>query len=420
MNGRYRIFVFLSLFIWLMGSFTVAPETGSAGKTGCIPPIATFAFPRDGTIDSGPTDVLPPAPWQQVSTVPLPFPKDELSYNYFIPQFTRIVDGATEIWVISWWGRKLDSSDPNANGHSIYVYNTVTRKWREVPSMIEEGPAEIFTLYTGSDGVIWAKASRDLIHGGWYMSGRDAKPYVFGKYNKAQNRFEPLNFSGKVPMGNGGYYRDQFWLFEDGGPIYSLDFKTLEIKQYLDPRTAWNTKYSYPYHIPKNYLNSDDSIAFLEDGSFYFLDENSYEYYFTGLLPLYHFDPKTNRLRAPEVKLKNGPPFYDIYVDRSGNLWMSDQGWMDKAGNWYELIPSPVFITTRMEATPIIWEHPYIMLQSSDGRLWYEATNGMVSLDPKKGEWCWFTTYSSRIIEDADRNLWMVVDGALYRNPLAK
>jgi len=413
MNGRYRIFVFLSLFVWLMGSFTVMPETGRAGKTGCIPPIATFAFPSHGSIDSGPTDALPPAPWQKVSTVPLPFPKDEFIVSWFYPLLTRTVDGATEIWAISSWSKKsiVDFSDPNADGHSIYVYNTVTRKWREVPAMIEEGPAEIFKLYPGSDGAIWAKASRDLIHTGWYMSGPDAKPYVFGKYNEAQNRFEPLNFSGKVPMGNGSYYRDQFWLFEDGGPIYSLDFKTLEIKQYMDPRKVWLQEEGA--YVPEEYVRSEDSLAFLEDGSFYFLDESLYKY-------LYHFDPKTNQLTPVKIDLKNGPMFSYIYVDRSGNLWVSDQGWMDKAGKWYELIPSPVFITTRVEATPIMWEHPSILLQSSDGRLWYGATNGAVSLDPKKGEWCWFTTYHPTMVEDAGRNLWMVADGALYRNPLAK
>jgi len=419
MNARYRVFAFLSLLIWLMGSFTVAPEAGTGGKSGCIPPIATFAFPSDGWIDAEePKDVLPPAPWQKVSTVPMPFPADELSGSSVFLELTRTVDGATEIWALVNWGKKssqnsFPNTDPDENGHSIYVYNTATRKWREVPTMIEEGPAEIFKLYPGSDGVIWAKASRDLIFTGWHMP--DDPPYVFGKYNEAKNRFEPLNFPGKVPAGNGSYYRDQFWLFDTAGPIYSLDFKTLEIKQYLDLKTIKSS-----YRIPEYYLTRDDSIAFLEDGSFYFLDENPYENY-NHVLPMRHFDPKTNTLSGyPEIQLKNGPPFRNIYADRLGNLWVSDQGWMDKAGNWYELIPSPVFITTRMVGISIIWEHPHILLRSSDGRVWYEATNGVVSLDPQKGEWCWFTTYYSDIVEDADRNLWMVADGGLYRNRLAR
>lgn len=416
MSAPYKSLAFLILLIWLTSGCTFASKESIPEKGKCIPPITTFSFPRDGyKPDPLPGEISPLEPWQEVSTVPEPLLADELSFSFLDPQFARTVNGSVEIWVINDWGKK---KDPDSN-HSIYVYRPDKGTWSEVPAMMEKGLVEIFKLYLGTDGTIWAKASNNIGSAGWFVSREyNETPYVFGKYNETENRFERLDFPQEIPLGNGSYNRDKFWLFEEGGAIYSLDFKTLKVKRHIDPRNAiWDEDY---YITPENYIHQDDSLAFMEDGSFYFLDETPYNYYVPQIIDMYHFNPEINKLEGLKaINLENGPPFFDIFTDRAGNLWVSDQGWMNQEGKWHEIVRSPVFITTRMEATPIIWEHPRILLQSSNGVLWYSATNGLVSLDPQKGEWCWFTTYRSDIVEDAEQNLWMIADGKLYKNPLA-
>jgi hypothetical protein len=44
-----------------------------------------------------------------------------------------------------------------------------------------------------------------------------------------------------------------------------------------------------------------------------------------------------------------------------------------------------------------------------EGTAWY---------DPEAGKGCLFTNLASYIVEDANKQLWMVADGKLYRYPL--
>jgi hypothetical protein len=103
-------------------------------------------------------------------------------------------------------------------------------------------------------------------------------------------------------------------------------------------------------------------------------------------------------------------------MDHSGRLWLDDHAWMNSDGVWYDVVRSPVFITDKSDAGPnYVWDFPKVVFESSDGRLWFRSMNGMVSLNPEKGEWCWFTTEQSNIVEDSDHNLWMVADNKLYK-----
>ncbi len=414
MSIQYKTIIPLVFIFCLLNGCSGLSGENKYDKPKCITPIITLSFPMEG-FNPAPisNEILPSEPWQKVTSIPDPWSVDELSYNELSPQLARTKDGKVEIWVMSQWSKKQSS----ISNHSIFVFRPSEGKWLEIPAIIEEVKAEIIQLYLGHDGTIWAKASTEIGNAYDYISsGLTKTPYVFGKFNETENRFEQLNFSSDIPLGNGSYNQDKFWLFADGGAIYSIDFRSLEISKYVDPRFAfWDEGY---YSTPVNYLTQDDSLAFLEDGSFYFLDETSYNYYVPQIRNLYYFNPASNKGGYVPIKLENGPPFFDIYIDHSENLWISDQGWMDKAGKWNEIIRSPVFITTRLEATPIIWEHPKILFQSSNGWFWYKSSNGLVSLDPKVGDWCWFTTFQSDIVEDAAGNLWLIADGKLYKTEI--
>ncbi|MEW5940901.1 MAG: hypothetical protein AB1750_14620, partial [Chloroflexota bacterium] len=63
---------------------------------------------------------------------------------------------------------------------------------------------------------------------------------------------------------------------------------------------------------------------------------------------------------------------------------------------------------------------PYGLSESSDGMFWFWSSIGTVRLNPKIGEWCLFTTYSSPVVEYSNHNLWMVADNKLYKYELGQ
>jgi len=65
------------------------------------------------------------------------------------------------------------------------------------------------------------------------------------------------------------------------------------------------------------------------------------------------------------------------------------------------------------------WYRPRPMIESSDGRIWFDGSSaGLVWLDPQKGIWCKFTTIDSNILEDREGNLWLLYDSQLYKYSL--
>ncbi|MEW5829694.1 MAG: hypothetical protein AB1846_12445, partial [Chloroflexota bacterium] len=78
-------------------------------------------------------------------------------------------------------------------------------------------------------------------------------------------------------------------------------------------------------------------------------------------------------------------------------------------------IPNPVFITVLPGAGKWVWGEPTITSETPDGRLWYNALRGTGWVDPKLGKWCVFTSYQSNVLADSQGNLWILVDGWLYR-----
>jgi hypothetical protein len=407
----------LLMFAWATSSCTYSQPviTGTPSDNNCISPITSLAYPVDGYGKSMQVDETNPLlPWQAEGGVPQPLSLNQLSYNFIEPQFVRTVGGATEIWLISTWSAK----DEDGFKHTVYFYQTNNKSWHEVPSIIEEVPAEIVHIYLGTDGTVWASASTEIGHAYGYYGHSNDTPFVFGVYNEEKGKFELLDFPQQVPLGPVDFDNDKFWIFEKDGSIYDLNPRSLQITKYIDPRIS---ELSKSMNLPQNFVSADDALAFMEDGSFYFLDDTP-KYHTPQDITLFHFIPEKNTLEAvPSInRLEGGPPYSNLFVDRSENLWVSDFGWMDKAGDWYQLIRSPVFISTKVEATPILWEHPQIVLESSNGLLWFQSTNGMISLDPQKGEWCWFTTYQSNIVEDSNHNLWMIADNKLYKLALEK
>jgi len=80
---------------------------------------------------------------------------------------------------------------------------------------------------------------------------------------------------------------------------------------------------------------------------------------------------------------------------------------------YFENIGNPTFAT------------PHLMLESSNGLLWYKKYldmginhEGTAWYDPRTGQGCMFTNLAVNIIEDSKQQLWLVANGELYKNLL--
>jgi len=134
------------------------------------------------------------------------------------------------------------------------------------------------------------------------------------------------------------------------------------------------------------------------------------------------FSVRSNEIKNVPINLTLWTGGYsNILVDHTGNLWLDSVGWKTPTEDWYQIHPPSIFVTNlKQGALDSRFQYPQIEIESSDNRLWFSSDNGMVWLDPEKGEWCWFTTYQSNIVEDSDRNLWMIADNKLYKLPLGE
>jgi ligand-binding sensor domain-containing protein len=272
------------------------------------------------------------------------------------------------------------------------VYRTDTKEWKLIPDAFDDKSAKSGLIYMASDGTIWA----DLAFSG---------SSYFAIYNDEEGQFEYVVESENIPVGNLLSGDDgKFWILASKDGIYSYDTLSHKIEKHVsipDLETSGSLYGSMATLAP--------------DGSIYFLNMAG-----ERQVRLMHFFPKTGQLEyAPDFDFYLGDISYNLFMERSGRLWVGDLGWMEPDGAWYRIVRSPVFITDRAESSvKYIWSSPSIVLESSNDLLWFRSDNGLTWLDPQEGEWCWFTTEQSNIVEDQQHNLWMIADGKLYKYPL--
>lgn len=348
----------------------------------CIPPLITFAFPINQSPHTPLPDqnIMPLSPWQMISELPAQENGSGRITNRIM--LTHSVNGIPEIWVI----RDLDKGQGDLRS-SLLIYNTSTKQWHELSGVFDNISSAVNNIYE-KQGTLWV-VSR------W-------ADRVFGVFDESTQKFERLDIVEPIPEGYVYFDKRQgeFWIFEKFQAVYSLNPKTSTLVKRLETP---NVDFFY------------NSVALAPDGSIYILDSLGNDSSSKNDLQILKFSPQNNELETIYNPLFDLTPFSSLFMDHSGRLWLDDHAWMNSDGVWYDVVRSPVFITDKSDAGPnYVWDFPKVVFESSDGRLWFRSMNGMVSLDPEKGEWCWFTTEQSNIIEDQDGNLWMIVENKLY------
>jgi hypothetical protein len=387
----------------------------------CISPKNSFAYitkTRETVSQADSEKILPSLPWQAEVTLP-EFPDDAVDHRQkdWLLAIQVNPDGYRDIWILRAWATDISGSDYQFT--EILVYSTKTKEWKTIPSKAKGTQAIIGEIFITNDGSIWA-------HNYWgdfftifeppirvgisnYNNATPSSIPILSKYNEKDGQFELVDDIKNVPVGDttdewNKVFLDNngvFWFFIQKDGIYTYNVSSHSVERRADLSGSPD----------KEFLVK--SATFATDGSIFFSDDFS---------TIFHFSPETNemtRIGGTPLPFQNkyNLYFHNILVDHAGRLWVGDVGWSepDTYTTWYQLVQSPIFITNKIESdTRYFWERPSLILESSDGLLWYKSENGMVWLDPQKEKWCWFTTEPSNIISDTENVLWIIADNEIY------
>jgi hypothetical protein len=376
-----------------------------------IKPFRTFAYLPDWTASPIPM-ILPGPPWQVEAGIP---GGDHWYPGHWL-MLARTNKGEQEIWIYSnpeqtWSTYEVDTYvQVSVKDATFLVYRPASQSWGEVPAAIGDTNLIVRDLFLTSDGAVWGSIWS------WNEPPVPASAPVLSRFNDSSQRFEAVIGGVEIPIveKEGNPYRpaivvdkeDVFWLFVGRDGIYRYDSKTGITDRQAnlpDPRIY--------------YLRA----ALALDGSIYFAAV--YPYLADG--PLFQFIPATGKV-VP-VKIPEGPwtSGGGLLVDRRGRLWLGATGYMNAKGQWRAPHPTLQYFTFPGDPS---WGRPTLIFESSNGLLWYykyldigeRRGEGTAWYNPKTGRGCLFTNLISNIVEDDERQLWMIAEGKLYRYPLGK
>jgi hypothetical protein len=383
----------MKLWIVLFAIFLTACQA-SMGKQlesaeVCISPPETFAYslnPQDDYIQFPDTSAF--LPGQLVSTI-------ESDFEFADIFGIRIQGNHQEIWLGA-RQRKFLIYDPNLEEWDEALFGLGNRIWIE-------------KLFFTPDGTVFGVP--DLTE-----HDKPSGFSVLSKYNEESKTFEFVKTLQGIPISSKSdvytvtqvvfdSQRGLFWFLVPDDAIYSYDPETQEIEKHI------NIPGEEEYDILEARISGSGKIYFLSYRGFVYAHING-----NGNFMLTKFDPVTSLVEQFSLPLLPWPPAYHLFVDRSERIWFGTAGWLDPDGTWYQMFPSPIFLTNiRFSGLDYRWQSPTIELESKDGRIWMKSANGLVWLDPDEEKWCWCSSRSSNIFEDVDGNLWIVADNKLYK-----
>lgn len=388
---KYKLFCFLLVIFILANS--VWTQSQDVQNLNCIHSFNRFAY--EGPRDPNEEVYLPQAPWEVV-TDGLQTMKEK---EYFILDvaLTRDNDLSQEIWL------KIASQ----SDRKWLVYTPQTHEAKFIPVEIQVANVAVHDVYVDNKGVIWGALAPS-------SSSKATTLPVLSVFNESQQQFELIDEMFNVPINSNttivqSYDKNVIWVVVGNDALYAFDTDTRTIQ-----------KKSGLLNINPIYATS------AHDGSLYFSTRlgNPTVPGYSSLKQekIYQFSPEANELI--QVTIPDEWPIYrGLLSDSEGRLWLGSIGFRDTNGRWNLLYPN----SERFFKYPLTLAStlPTLLFESSDGRLWY--TNwwdggiwyqGTAWYDPSTRSGCMITNLVGSILEDTDRNLWMAVNGSLYRYAL--
>jgi hypothetical protein len=390
-----------------------ADKTPPDSEDDCIPPLEDIFYSTDlnpsKPVPGKDLIVAPPLPWEMVSSLP----ERWIGWG---GQFSRTINGHVEIWIVNDADWDIDP-DNAARVFVFLIYRPDTGEWKKVSAMISDSNISVGKLFTAEDGTLWGSSGFGLAP----FAGDEAKSPL-AKYNEQTEKFEFVEEAGDIPAGRtdpNGILASPYWniTLQDADGVFWILVHKDGIYRF-DPITYQSEKYA---ETP-NTIFGDTAIS--ANGDIYYLNSGVDLISLQRIndLPIFRFNTKSKVTEQIGISLEPWPKYFvGMLVDHKDRLWLGGMGFREPDGNWYQIQRSPVFIVnTAEDNSSYRWLPPSLLMESSDGRLWFNSLNGTTWLDLDNKKWCWFTTYKSNIVEDSDHNLWMIADGKLYKNPLDK
>jgi hypothetical protein len=409
---KIKISVFYIFFIFTLISCNSntqllpnSTNTPSFQSNECLPPIYGdgFSYPISADVEdlSYPgLDIFvpPPSPWQ----VEAPLPEFHGLTNWQQRNLgviqTRSLGNYSEIWIHI-------SKGLEERGY-LAVYRTDTKEWKILTEQID-------TLMLDQNGTLWGS------HSGFYGYAYESfGSQILSKYDELSYSFIPVedlqNLPSTVKENNSNYYSQVlldeggiFWILVPKDGIYKYDFFSKEIKKI--------------FNLPGTFRDaeiSSDGVIYLLINNFYYQDGKEFHNY---LLKQYNTNTQEQTEIALFYNLEPYPTPNNLLIDYQGRVWLDNVAYFEE-GKLFQIERSNLFISPVREFyADYRYKNADVVLGSSDGKVWFlHRNNGMISLDTNTGEWCWLTTYKSKMVEDANHNLWMIADNKLYKLPLSE
>jgi len=413
MKSAYeKVFRVVSLLVLLILVSACSKQSpGFAQTDQCYKTFDEFAYvlPEKGVFQE---KILPLEPWKVEATLP-EYPEKPWS-EYVMA--TRDTESYSEVWVsrFSWGDDPADSAF-----YEFVVFRTDTKEWRTVSAEVENSGVFVQELFVTKDGDLWGKnGGRSIID----RSPIALESSILSKYNQEIESFEFVDEVDDIPAAwmKNEYDIPQwaevvlstnsvFWMFLPHGKIYSYDSVTQKVEYHVELP---------PYNITQVVMSSDNTFylkLYDPNSMSFYLEENE----------LFYYDPVAESVQSldnPDIPWYG---FHGILLDKDGRLWLDAEGYREKNGNWHELRPwSLDYYREWIGNSAWRWTtDPYVMMESSDGRIWFAINHpdvsgykrGIAWFDPRTKSGCWFTSEGDNLVEDSHKNLWLVVEDKLYK-----
>ena len=407
MRKQHILIIFVCALI--MCSCQRTQAYNDSDSDACIKPPISYSPYHTDTFDTR-KSVLPGSPWLEIARLP-EFPQG-VQGNYDI-ELLRLRGGYSEIWIKSCSVSTDDGNIFTPRNCGYAIFRTDTENLETVFTQIDESfhPFPKHT-FLSADGAIWGIRSFNFIASGVpvlvyfdevtqkFIEVRDLDNFLLGDNVPRIDSFS-LEESGVLWIAGGQY-------------LYSFNPSTRKAQAYKilkdeDPSYLTHATIS-PSGLMYLSIDGKNEVIRFSTEIGRVLDTIKIE------MPI---DQVNSKYSSSEENLE----YFRVrssFMGQNGRLWIHNYGWMESDGTWHMLLSRfPGFFVNLSDEMGYGWAIPEIVLEDSAGHLWFRSNSvGLVQFTPEKGEWCWFTTYQSNIVEDADHNLWMIADGKLYKYPL--
>lgn len=301
------------------------------------------------------------------------------------------------------------------------VYKPESGEWESVSRTIDNTKLISNHLFVTEDGTLYSSLR-------W--STQAESPYletvpILAKFDEDTRSFAIEEGVLEVPfIRNVTYYgalpvmpwplivldrQNMFWVFVNYDGLYSYNpmnhdvQKQAEISQFPIDHAVLAPDGDVYFSKPSNLIGSAQAVYGLTDGM------------------LYQFERKSGELLTLDVPDGDWPGFNGMLVDSNGILRLGATSYRTPDGDWHLIHPNlETYFDNVGDHT---WATPNLILESSDGRLWYNrfldgSGGGTAWYDTETGSGCLFNGQASNVVEDSNQQLWMIANGYLYHYSL--